>query len=47
MSMSSQAYVKQLAATVLPKPLASYSKYTPPATKDLTKAYEDAVQRRD
>ena len=47
MAMSSQAYVKQLATTTLPKPIESYPKHSTPSTKELTKAYEEAVRRRD
>ena len=44
MSLNSRAYVQQMAETSLPKPLATYPVYDTPATKELTAAYEEALQ---
>ena len=46
MSLNSRAYVKQMAESTLPKPLAEYPAYATPATKELTAAYEDALKRK-
>ncbi|KAL1504885.1 hypothetical protein AB1Y20_008655 [Prymnesium parvum] len=46
-TISSRAYVTQLAAKYLPAPLAEYAKCTTPCLKGMVEAYEEAVTRSD
>ena len=46
-TVSSRAYVKQLAARYLPKPLEEYPNYLTPSARDLVEAYDQARDKVD